>query len=151
MKKSTFLPNFHIFCTILTFLHQNWYWQKHLSLCLKVCTTLFYHCTWKFTHLPQNWRFLHKMLFFTKRNQCHQKLTLFKNRRYFFNIDIFAPKLILTETLVTLSQSLHDIILSLYLEIRSFAQKLTLFATKNWHLSKTENTPLRILDISIKN
>ena len=35
MKKSTFLPKFHIFCTILTFLHQNWYWQKHLSLCLK--------------------------------------------------------------------------------------------------------------------
>ena len=82
MKKSTFLPNFHIFCTILTFLHQNWYWQKHLSLCLKVCMTLFYHS---------------------------------------------------------------------YLEIQSFAQKLTLFATKNWHFSKTENTPLRILDISIKN
>ena len=29
----------------MTFLHQNWYWQKHLSLCLKVCATLFHHWT----------------------------------------------------------------------------------------------------------
>ena len=34
----------------------------------------------------------------------------------------------LTETLATLPQSLHDIILSLYLQIHSFAQKPTLFA-----------------------
>ena len=84
IKKSTFLRKFQFFCTTLTFLHQNWHWQKHLSYCLKVCTTLFYHCTYKFNHLPKNWRFLHKMLFFTKRKQRHQKLTLFKNRRYFF-------------------------------------------------------------------
>ena len=50
-------------------------------------------------------------------------------------IDIFPPKLILTETLVILPQSLHDIILSLELEIPSYAQKLTflhkmLFFTK---------------------
>ena len=45
MEKSTFLPKFQFFRTKLTFLHQNWYWQKHLSLCLKDCTTLFYHCT----------------------------------------------------------------------------------------------------------
>ena len=32
MKKSTFLPKFPFFCTKLTFFHQNWYWQKHLSL-----------------------------------------------------------------------------------------------------------------------
>ena len=71
MKKSTFLPKFQFFfCTKLTFLHQNWYWQKHLSLCLKVCTTLFYHCTWKFTHLPKNWRFWHKMLFLLKENNA---------------------------------------------------------------------------------
>ena len=93
MKKSTFLPKFHIFCTILTFLHQNLYWQKHFSLCLKVCTTLFYHCAWKFTHLPKNWRFLHKMLFLLKENN----------------------------------------------------------ATKNWHISKTEDTSLRKLNISFKN
>ena len=70
MKKSTFLPNFNSFRRKLTFLHQNWYWQKHLSLCLKVCTTLFYHCTWKFTHLPKNWRFWHKMLFLLKENNA---------------------------------------------------------------------------------
>ena len=42
-------------------------------------------------------------------------------------IVIFAPKLILTETLVILPQSLHDIILSLDLEFHSFAQKRTIF------------------------
>ena len=77
-------------------------------------------------------------------------------------IDIFAPKLILTETLVTLSQSLHDIILSLFLEIHSYAQKLTflhkmLFFTKRKQrhqkltLSKTEDISSRKLNISIKN
>ena len=30
MKKSTFLSIFFFFCTKLTFLHQNRYWQKHL-------------------------------------------------------------------------------------------------------------------------
>ena len=84
IKKSTFLTTFQFFCTTLTFLHQNWHWQKHLSYCLKVYTTFIYHCTYKFTHLPKNWRILHKMLFFTKRKQRHQKFTLFKNRRYFF-------------------------------------------------------------------
>ena len=69
-KSQHFSPNFNSFCTKLTFLHQNWYWQKHLSLCLKVCTTLFYHCTWKLTHLPKNWRFLHKMLFLLKESNA---------------------------------------------------------------------------------
>ena len=35
-------------------------------------------------HLPKNWRFLHKMLFFIKRKH-HQKLTLFKIRRLLEN------------------------------------------------------------------
>ena len=81
----------------------------------------------------------------------------------FHKIDIFVPKLKLTETIVDLPESLYDIILSLYLEIHSFAQKLTLFcikcysllkennATKNWHFSKTEDISLRKLNISIKN
>ena len=34
----------------------------------------------------------------------------------------------LRKTLITLLQSLHDMILSLYLKIHSFTQKLTLFA-----------------------
>ena len=58
-----------------------------------------------------------------KKSTCLPKLQFFLHK-----IDIFAPKSILTETLVTLPQSLHDIILSLHLEIHSFAQKLTLFA-----------------------
>ena len=70
MHTQHFSQNFNFFCTKLTFFHQNWYWQKHLSLCRKVCTTLFYHCTWKFTHLPKNWRFLHKMLFLLKENNA---------------------------------------------------------------------------------
>ena len=45
MKKSTFLPKFQFFFTELTFLHQNWYWQNHLPLFVKVCTKIFYHCT----------------------------------------------------------------------------------------------------------
>ena len=92
VKKSTFLQKFHIFCTTLTFLHQNWYWQKHLSLCLKVCMTLFYHLLRNFI-CPKTDAFCIKCYFLLKQNN----------------------------------------------------------ATKNWHFSKTENTPLRILNISIKN
>ena len=57
------------------------------------------------------------------------KATFLPKFQFFLQkIDIFPPELILTETLVTLPQSLHDIILSLDLEIHSFAQKLTIFA-----------------------
>ena len=47
----------------------------------------------------------------------------------------------LRKTLVTLLQSLHDMILSLYLKIHSFTQKLTLFA-KNDIFYRREITPL---------
>ena len=69
----------------------------------------------------------------------------------------------LRKTLVTLLQSLHDMILSLYLKIHSFDQKTNTFcikwhflpkgnnATKNWHFSKTENTSLRKLTMSTRN
>ena len=58
-----------------------------------------------------------------------KKSTLLPKFQFFSHkIDIFAPKLILTETLVILPQSLHDIILSLELEIHSLAQKLAIFA-----------------------
>ena len=82
-QKSTFLPQLQFLFLKLTFLHQNWYWQKYLSHCPKVCTTWFYHYNSKFTHLPKNWYFLHRMTIFHKRKQCHQKLTHYKNRRYF--------------------------------------------------------------------
>ena len=78
-------------------------------------------------------------------------------------IDIFAPKSILTETLVILPQSLHHIILSLDLEIHSFAQKTDAFCIKmlfftkrkqrhqKLTLSKPEDISSRKLNISIKN
>ena len=40
---------------------------------------------------PKTDAFLHKMLFFTKRKQCHQKLTLFKNTRYFIKKNLISP------------------------------------------------------------
>ena len=93
-----------------------------------------------------------------------KKSTFLSKFHFFFlhKINIFAPKLILTETLVILPQSLHDIILSLFLEIHSYAQKLTflhkmLFFTKRKQrhqkltLSKTEDISSRKLNISIKN
>ena len=92
------------------------------------------------------------------------KKSTFLPKFQFFShkIDIFAPTLILTETLVILPQNLHYIILSLDLEIHSFAQKhdfciKMLFFTKRKQrhqkliLSKTEDISLRKLNISIKN
>ena len=93
-----------------------------------------------------------------------KKSTFLPKFQFFsYKIDIFAPTLILTETLVILPQSLHHIILSLDIEIHSFAQKLTIFCIKmlfftkrkqrhqKLTLSKTEDTSLRKLNISIKN
>ena len=69
------------------------------------------------------------------------KKSTFLPKFQFFShkIDIFAPELILTETLVILPQSLHDIILLLDLEFHSFAQKLTIFALKCYFLLKENN------------
>ena len=85
MKKSTFLPKFQYFCTKLTFLHQNWYWQKHLSLCFKVCTTLFISALTNSLICQKNDAFCIKCYFLLNENN----------------------------------------------------------ATKNWHLSKTEDTSLK--------
>ena len=70
MKKSTFLPNFNSFRTKLTFLHQNsaskftrHYFITGLRISL-IC--------------PKTDDFCMKRLFFTKRKQRHQKLTLSK-------------------------------------------------------------------------
>ena len=71
----------------------------------------------------QNW-----LKFFSCTKNVDVKKSIFLPKFQFFShkIDIFAPTLILTETLVILPQSLHNIILSLDLEIHSFAQKLTI-------------------------
>ena len=73
--------------------------------------------------------FYKKKITFSSSAHLMKKSTFLPKFQFFSHkIDTFAPKLILTETLVTLPQSLRDIISSLNLEIHSFAQKLTLFA-----------------------
>ena len=85
MKKSTFFPKFQFFfCTKLTLLHQNWYDRNTCHFASKFAWHYFINELRNSLICQKNWHFLHKMLFFTKRKQCHQKLTLFKNRRYFF-------------------------------------------------------------------
>ena len=94
------------------------------------------------------------------------KNSTFLSKFHFFflhKINIFAPKLILTETLVILPQSLHHIVLSLDLEIHSFARKTDAFCIKillftkrkqrhqKLTLSKPEDISSRKLNISIKN
>ena len=107
--------------------------------------------------------FYKKIITFSESAYLMKKSTFLSKFHFCLHkINIFAPKLILTETLVILPQSLHHIILSLDLEIHSFAQKTDAFcikcyfllkqknATKNWHFSKTENTPLRISPLKTK-
>ena len=108
--KLTYLRNWSIlseFDTLLMYI--NLQTRSHIFLkisifCKKIITFS------SSAHLMKKSTFLPKFLFFSHK------------------IDTFAPKSILTETLVTLPQSLRDIISSLNLEIHSFAKKLTLFA-----------------------
>ena len=73
--------------------------------------------------------FSNKMFTFSSSAHLFEKINISHEIQFFFpKIDIFAQKLMLKKTLVTLLQSLHDMILSLYLKIHSFGQKLTLFA-----------------------
>ena len=68
--------------------------------------------------------FCKKIITFSISAHLMKKSTFLTKFQFFSHkIDTFAPKLILTETLVTLPQSLHDIILSMNLEIHSFAKK----------------------------
>ena len=71
-----------------------------------------------------------KIFTLTSRAQLFEKVKISHKISIFFphKVDSFAQKLMLRKTLVTLLQSLHDMILSLYLKIHSFGQKLTLFA-----------------------
>ena len=107
--------------------------------------------------------FCKKIITFSSSAHLMKKSTFLPKFQFFLHkIDIFAPELILTETLVTLPQSLHDIILSLCLEIHSFPKNWRFWhkmlfllkennATKNWHFSKIEDTSLRKLNISFNN
>ena len=84
--------------------------------------------------------FCKKIITFSSSAHLMKKSTFLPKFPFFLHkIDIFPPKLILTETLVTLPQSLHDIILSLYLEIHSFAPKKDAFCIKCYFLLKETN------------
>ena len=88
-----------------------------------------------------------------------EKSTFLTKFNFFFpKIDIFAQKLMLRKTLVTL---LHDFIAVLknsliWPKTNTFCIKWHFLpkgnnATKNWHFSKTENTSLRKLTMSTRN
>ena len=88
-----------------------------------------------------------------------KKSTFLSKISFFFHkINIFAPKLILTETLVTLPQSLRHYFITVLgnslicPKTDAFCIKCYCYnAIKNWHFSKTEDTSLRKLNISFKN
>ena len=93
------------------------------------------------------------------------KKSTFLPKFQFFShkIDIFAPKLILTETLVILPESLHDIIFFTGLRnslicpnTDDFCIKMLFFTKRKQRhqkltLPKAEDISLRKLNISIKN
>ena len=108
--------------------------------------------------------FSNKIFTLTCRAQLFEKVKISHKISFFSQkIDSFAQKWCWEKHSLLYPKVLHDLILSLYLKIHSFGQKLTLFcikwyclpkgnnATKNWHFSKTENTSLRKLTVSTRN
>ena len=99
------------------------------------------------------------MFTFSSSAQLFEKINISHEIQFFFpKIDIFAQKLMLRKTLVTL---LHDFITVLknsliWPKTNTFCKKGHFLpkgnnATKNWHFSKTENTSLRKLTMSTRN
>ena len=108
--------------------------------------------------------FCKKIITFSSSAHLMKKSTFLPKFQFFrTKLTLFAPKLIMTETLSLCLKVCTTLFYQMNLEIHSFAKKLTPFcikcyflpkennATKNWHFSKTEDTSLRILNISIKN
>ena len=108
--------------------------------------------------------FSNKMFTFSSSAHLFEKNQHFSRNSIFFpKIDIFAQKLMLRKTLVTLLQSFarHDFITVLknsliWPKTNTFCIKWHFLpkgnnATKNWHFSKTENTSLRKLTMSTRN
>ena len=96
-------------------------------------------------------------------HNCLKKSFLTKFNFFFPKIDIFAQKLMLRKTLVTLPQSFARLDFITVLKNSLIWPKTNTFcikwhfltkgnnATKNWHFSKTENTSLRKLTMSTRN
>ena len=115
--------------------------------------------------------FLKISMFSNKIFTLTSRAQLFEKVKISHKISIFVPKKLTVlhknwcweKHSLLYPKVLHDLILSLYLKIHSFGQKLTLFALndiflpkrnnaiKIWHFSKTENTSLRKLNISTRN
>ena len=102
--------------------------------------------------------FSNKMFTFSSSAQLFEKIISHEIQFFFPKIDIFAQKLMLRKTLVTL---LHDFITVfrnslIWPKTNIFCIKWHFLpkgnnATKNWHFSKTENTSLRKLTMSTRN
>ena len=108
--------------------------------------------------------FSNKMFTFSSSAHLFEKINISHEIQFFFpKIDIFAQKLTLRKTLVTLPPKFarHDFITVLKNSLicpktNTFCIKWYFLskgnnATKNWHLSKTENTSLRKLTMSTRN
>ena len=108
--------------------------------------------------------FCKKMITFSSSGHLMEKSTFLPKISFFLNkTDIFARKLIVRETLVTLPQKFaqHDFITVLknsliYPKTNAFCINWHFFpkendATKNWHFSKTKDTFFRKLNISTRN
>ena len=96
MENSTFFLKFHFF---FFFLHKIDIFGRKLilretlvTLTPFACTTWFYHVLKNSLICPKTNAFLHKLTFFSKRKQRHQKLTLFKNKRYSFKKTKYKTK-----------------------------------------------------------
>ena len=80
MKKSTFLPKFHIFCTILTYLQQIDIDRNTCHFASKFALHYFITLLRNSVICPKTDAFYIKCYFLLKQN----KLTLFKNRKHSF-------------------------------------------------------------------
>ena len=100
--------------------------------------------------------FCKKIITFSSSAHLMKKSTFLQKFQFFWTKLAFFTKIDIDLSLCL--KSLHDIILSLY----SICPKTDAFcikwyfllkenATKNWHFSKTDDTSLRKLNISIKN
>ena len=107
--------------------------------------------------------FSNKIFTFSSSAQLFEKIISHEIQFFFPKIDIFAQKLMLRKTLVTLPQSFArlDFItvlknLLIWPKTNTFCIKWHFLtkgnnATKNWHFSKTNNTSLRKLTMSTRN
>ena len=85
MKKSRFVPKFQFFSHKIDIFAPTLILTETLVILPQKFTPHYFITGLRNSLIcPKTDDFCIKMLFFTKRKQRHQKLTLFKNKRYFF-------------------------------------------------------------------